>query len=225
MVSLAIVYDEKENINSIEQKRSGDVWSSFLSEPKGDLITEVLPPELSFQQYFEESNSALDNQDYPAHPIVIIDQSVHGCCLVWAQEAASSIEIGSLVGIKDNTSKHWQMGEVRWVEHKDDGISHTGVHLLQTHVIPLGIDIPLRFGAGKNTDVALLLPPDKTFNQKINLIIRPHDYREGEFVALSQKGIHEKAKLLKLLAKNNYFHQYECSVLVNPKSLDVKREK
>lgn len=225
MVSLAIVYEEKENINSIEQKRSGDIWSSFLSDPKGDLITEMLPPELNFQQYFEESDSARDNRDYPSHQIKMIDQSEHGCCLVWTQEAASRIEIGSLVGIKSNISKHWQVGEVRWVEHKEDGISHTGVRLLQTHAIPLGIDIPLRFGAGKNTDVALLLPPDKPFNQKINLLIRPHDYREGEFVALSQKGIHEKAKLLKLITKNNYFHQYECSVLVNPKSLEIKREK
>jgi len=225
MVSLAIVYDEKENVNSIEQKRSGDIWSSFLSEPKGDLITETLPPELHFQQYFEESDSARDHQDYASYRIKMIDQSEHGCCLVWAQEAASQIDIGNLVGIKHSTGKHWQVGEVRWVEHKEEGISHTGVRLLQTQAIPLGIDIPLRFGAGKNTDIALLLPPDKTFNPKINLIITPHDYREGEFVSLSQKGIHEKAKLLKLLVKNNYFHQYECSVLVNPQSLEIKREK
>jgi hypothetical protein len=87
----------------------------------------------------------------------------------------------------------------------------------------VGIDIPLRFGVGENADVAFLLPPSDTFNDKINLIVPPYEFDEGEFVVLSQKGTHEKAKLEILLEKGNAHRLYQCSLLINPVSLEVKR--
>jgi hypothetical protein len=81
MVSLSIVYEDDEDVASIEQKRSGDVWSSFLTEPEGDLINEELPSEINFQHDFEELVSAEPSPEFPNHKIKMVDESDHGCCL------------------------------------------------------------------------------------------------------------------------------------------------
>jgi len=209
--SLSVVYSPDIDIAAVEKDRRNDIWSSFPSTSVGNHVSGVIPPEFNFQHFFL-NNIQQKSLDHPVFTIRMTDSSSKGCRLIWTTPFNKSPEVGELVGLcKKGSRGHWQVGEVAWRFQADTGEVTTGIRLLSTMAIPVAVNIPLRIGSKENYTGGILFPSEKQIGTKaISLVLSPLKLNQGEYIAVSQKGIEENIYLNKPLKKNTFFESHEC---------------
>ncbi len=215
-VSLSIMYEEDEDISTIESQRSGDVWSAFISDPDGDLIEGDIPTEYNFQRHFSENPTAVNaaEQNIDVH---MSDKSEHGCCLEWPLVQGKRLEVGELIGIKSQDHKHWHIGEVMWLDHGEEQ-TRSGIRLISAEAFPIAVDLPLRLGLGENYGLGILLPREQVLGCEAGVLLQPVGFEKNEFLEISQKGVEEKIKLGDTVKKQGSYARYQCSFLLAPDS-------
>lgn len=211
-VVLSIVYEDDEDVSTIESQRSGDIWSAFTSEPEGELVTGDIPKQFNFQRHFDEDDSE-ETDNNSSHQVRMADKSVGGCCLEWPDAVGRTLKVGAIIGIQTNDDKHWSIGEVVWIDHRES-ITRTGVKLISTEAFPVAVSIPLRLGKGENYSLGILLPPEEKINADVAFLAETIGYKKDEYLDISQKGVEEKIKLGKVTKKNEYYALFECQFLL-----------
>ena len=214
--SLSILYSQDSDVTSIEKHRSGDIWSSFLSVPVGSHVSGNIPAELHFLNCFAYKNQMQTITEYPVVPLMMIDCSPDGCRLLWTSSSCASPDVGELVGLCTRASSGlWQVGEIVWKDQSPAGEITTGIHLLSTIAIPVAVDVPLRHGSHENYTRGILFPPEEQLGtDTVSFVQSSLQLEQGEYVAISQKGIDEKIYLEKSLRANPFFESYACSFVV-----------
>jgi len=214
--SFSIIYNHDSDVTSIEKHRSVDIWSSFLSVPVGSHVSGKIPTELHFKNCFTHKNQAQTNTDHPVLTLKMIDSSPDGCRLLWATTSTASPDVGELVGLCNQASNgFWQVGEIVWKDQSRTGEMTTGIHILSTLAIPVAVDVPLRHGSHENYTRGILFPPEEQLGTStVSFLLSSLKLQQGEYVAISQKGIEEKIFLKKSLKANPYFESYECAFVV-----------
>jgi len=215
--SFSILYSQDSDVTSIEKHRSGDIWSSFLSVPIGIHVLGRIPEKLHFQNCFVHKNQAQKNTDPPVLTLNMIDSSPDGCRLLWTNPSSASPDVGELVGLCTHASnRHWQVGEIAWKDQSSAGEITMGIHILSTIAIPIAVDVPLRHGSHENYTCGMLFPPEEQLGtETVSFALSSLELQQGEYVAISQKGIDEKIYLNKSLKANPFFESYECAFVVN----------
>lgn len=214
-MSLSIVYDDNDDVSTIGQQRSTDIWSAFISAPDGKLVTGAIPSEFHFQQHFPEKNPGQVDPDHPVEILHMSDTSSRGCRVEWGKPTRVPA-VGDLVALRSNASQgHWQMAQVAWKHQDGDGNISTGLKLLSTQAIPVAFDVPLRLGLKDNYAGGILLPPEDALGTSGTVFVAPPiALQEGEYISISQKGIEEKIQLSKALQATPAFHSFDCAFVV-----------
>ncbi len=75
-------------------------------------------------------------KQYPRYTINIADYSNDGYYLRWVDNTPQQLGAGQILGLKKAGESQWSIGVVAWVRHTK-GTSHTGIHILSTHAIPV----------------------------------------------------------------------------------------
>ena len=52
-ISFSVMYDSDDDISTLEQQRSADVWSPGLTKAKGELLFGETPPSFAFQRHYD----------------------------------------------------------------------------------------------------------------------------------------------------------------------------
>lgn len=211
-VSLSVVYDDAEDKEFIEHGRMEDLWATFLAEPKGDPDFKKTPAEFNFQHHFKSLDEDIHTAQHPRYRVLMTEMGLHDCSLMWDAQQAPDLEPGQIIGLRSQMTDHWQVGEIDSKIQLNDKKIKTGVKIISTQAIPVGIDLP--FGVEENYCEAILTPPEQAISTMTSFLSPPRDYKAGEYVSISQKNIEEKVQIVKTMKKNLYFERCACTFLI-----------
>jgi len=214
--SLSIVYDEDDDISTIETQRSGDIWSAFTSNPDGELVSHI-PPELGFLKFLKLFDDGPDTMESDSclTTAQVRNRSTGGLCLEFqADERTSQLLIGQVLGIKTRNSQDWEIGEIRWVNHSESS-SKVGIKVLSTNAYAIAVDTPLHLGQRENYCAGLLIPNKTATGPHTSLLVNPLKFSNGEYLSILQKDVEAKIKLDEPMQKTGFYSQYTCSFLMS----------
>lgn len=210
--SLSIVFDTNEDKDLLEKNRLSDLWSNFFSGKVGDVDFKKTPAEYNFQHHFEAINLEEYNESHPRWYAKMTEVTQRSCSVTWEITGAPLLELGQLVALRKGPNDHWQLGEIDWKVRLDDSKIKTGIRIISTQAIPVGIDLPSSLN--ENYVEAILTPPEEMLGALTSFISPPHGYQKDDYVSVSQKDIEEKVKIYKLMRKNTYYERCECAFAV-----------
>lgn len=213
---LEVMYDSDEDANGIEKGRMSDLWSTFLADPKGELAFNKTPAEFNFQHHFKAVDEAACQKEFPRHPAMMTEVGPHECKLIWHTQDMPLLELGELIGLRSQVNDHWQVCEVDWKIQLDDEKTVTGIKIISTQAIPVGIDVP--YDLTENYFEAILTPPEDMLGSVTSVISCPRNYKNGDWVSLTQKNLEEKAQLIRHIKKNEHYERCECAFLIKQRS-------
>lgn len=209
---LSVMYDEEEDKHLIEQDRRSDLWTTFFSSKPEDIDFKKTPAEYNFQHHFKCTNLQQHNDTHPRWFATMTEVTPRSCSIIWEAEREPLLALGQLVALHNGPNAHWQLGEIDLKSKLDDGRIKTGVRIMSTQAIPVGIDLPL--DSNENYCEAILTPPEDALNTSTSIISPRHDYKNGDYVSVAQKNIEEKIQITKLININDYYERCECAFLV-----------
>ena len=100
---------------------------------------------VSHGQRAEWANSSTDASRVPIHEGRVLDQSMGGYRLAWAQASQIRARVGELVGLTlaeaDELRPDWMLGVVRWLRYEDDGGLSAGVELVARRTAAIGLRV------------------------------------------------------------------------------------
>lgn len=88
------------------------------------------------------ASSGGDAQRLPRIPAQVMDQSLGGYRIVWANAEQARIRVGELVGLSftdPDETPEWMVGIVRWLRYEIDGRLSAGVELLSRRSAPVAL--------------------------------------------------------------------------------------
>lgn len=214
--SLSIVYEDDDDVSTIVTQRGTDVWSWTPAKVTldSDISFTDIPPEYHFQRYFDADYKQSD-EAHTLFSVIITDSSAHGYRIEWpVSETNISIEVGELIGIKTEDSKHLKIGIVMWMDYVSNAVLRTGIKIISTQAFPVGVDVPLTATVTKNITEGVLLPPQPEFNQNISFIVEPNLFKENDYTTISQKNIEERIKLATHIKSGSSYSLNECGFVI-----------
>lgn len=209
---LSIAYEEHEDVALIESRRSGDVWSKFLSKDAENLVFGATPASFDFQQRFEANS----NDTGTGHPVItarMLDTSEHGCQLEWPAEVAGQLGMGELVAIRV-AQYGWLPGEVAWQTREGTERIRTGIRLLSRQPIPLSGE-KLMGMAGPDWLPVILLPKESGFRDNPIVLVGNSTYKNKDLVNVCQKGIEKKIQLVERTKLHASYQQFAIGFVMD----------
>jgi len=86
-----------------------------------------------------------DASRVPVHEGRVLDQSLGGYRMAWAQANQIRARVGELVGLTladaDEIHPDWMVGVVRWLRYEDDGGLSAGIELVARRTAPIGLRV------------------------------------------------------------------------------------
>ena len=93
----------------------------------------------------EWAHTNTDASRVPIHEGRVLDQSLGGYRMAWAQANQIRARVGELVGLTlaDAEEMHpdWMIGVVRWLRYEDDGGLSAGIELIARRTAPIGLRV------------------------------------------------------------------------------------
>ncbi|TNF33228.1 MAG: hypothetical protein EP312_09800 [Gammaproteobacteria bacterium] len=209
---LSIAYEEHEDVALIESRRSGDVWSKFLSKDAENLVFGATPASFDFQQRFEATAPATGNPQQ-AIPVRMLDTSEHGCQLEWPASVAAQLSMGELVAIRSGNNG-WIPGEVAWQTREGTESIRTGIRLLGRQPIPLSGE-KLMGMAGPDWLPVILLPKEAGFRDNPVALVGNSTYKNKDLVNVCQKGIEKKIQLVDRTKLHTSYQQFAIGFVMD----------
>lgn len=92
----------------------------------------------------EWANVSTDASRVPIHEARVLDQSLGGYRMSWAQASQIRARVGELVGLtlaESDEATEWMLGVVRWLRYEDDGGLSAGVELVARRTAAIGLRV------------------------------------------------------------------------------------
>jgi len=93
----------------------------------------------------EWAHTSTDASRVPIHEGRVLDQSLGGYRMAWAQANQIRARVGELVGLTlsdaDEMHPDWMIGVVRWLRYEDDGGLSAGIELIARRTAPIGLRV------------------------------------------------------------------------------------
>jgi hypothetical protein len=93
----------------------------------------------------EWAHTHTDASRVPVHEGRVLDQSLGGYRLAWAQASQIRARVGELVGLslaeEQEVRPDWMLGVVRWLRYEDDGGLSAGVELIARRTAAIGLRV------------------------------------------------------------------------------------
>lgn len=93
----------------------------------------------------EWARAGTDTSRIPSYEARVLDQSLGGYRLAWAQADQVRARVGELVGLTladdDADEPEWMLGVVRWLRYEDDGGLSAGVELISRRTVAVGLRV------------------------------------------------------------------------------------
>ncbi|MBL4608004.1 MAG: hypothetical protein JKY01_09285 [Pseudomonadales bacterium] len=193
-----------------QEKSSDDIWSLKYTAPFKPSNQADLSDELSSENIEQEVEKTLNERPKPFHSsdCAIIDTSPGGYCLEWKEAITGQLRNGEVIGIKEETQDHWQVGVVRWINQVSENAARIGVELLAPQGQAGGASVVRKKGPLGDFIRVIQLPEIPSIGQAATLLTPSTCFQEGDKILLTYLEEKTKAKLTKRISSTSGFCQF-----------------
>lgn len=206
---LSNLHSDKKQVNYTKERARNelvdDVWAQAFdadSKPEGF----ASDADITY-------TGGLTNEDerllYPTYEAAIANASPGGYAIRWIAEVPSGLQAGELLGIKEEDSKHWAIGVVRWIQRNPQNETKIGLELLAPSAEAGAAQLLQKTGSNGPFLRALLLPEIKAIAQPASLIVPHIPFRSGNKVELLFPQTDGRHQLVKRQNSTNSFGQFQ----------------
>lgn len=194
---------------------SGDTQTSGASDP---WQTTPSAPAQSEVLDLEKKSAAV----YPAFELNIVNQSVGGYCLSWAETPPEQLQVGELLGLHASDDIGWMLAVVRWIYLAPEGQTQMGVQLLSAQTQPCALQL-IQQGRENSQHLRALLLAENAAAQQPPLLLAPLlPFQEGHKVSVLEHGVERQALLTRRHSGTFSYNLFEYRVLEVPRVEQLK---
>jgi len=190
-----------------------DVWDSAVdADPRQARVSlESIDYHVRKGGRSQMTASGNDREKYQNFEVQTVNMSPGGYCLEWPDQVPLQLKNGEIIGIREAHHAAWSVGAIRWVKQEPNVVPlHLGVELLSPTAIPYGARVLQKRGEAPSDFMRVLaLPEIKALGQPMTLITPAVSFREGQKVALIQRGMESTVLLTRLVAQTAGYSQFE----------------
>lgn len=106
-----------------------DIWDSIYSQRSNTTQVSLETIDYHIRSHQSSGDAERERERYRSHRVRTVNLSPGGFCLRWPPENATQIRTGEIVGLRENDSRAWSVGVVRWVRLQANG-PQLGIELL-----------------------------------------------------------------------------------------------
>lgn len=140
---------------------------------------------------------------------VVLNLSAGGVSLRKPPNIKENLRIGSLISMRESTSKHWSVGVVRWAANNHAHQIDIGTQL----IAPAAKPVSLRKNSNDDFQKALLLPGITVLKQAMSIIAPGGTYSPAGQLEIEEAGKLSRIVITKLLERTASFEQFNFSYL------------
>lgn len=165
----------------------------------------------------DEKTVNVDRELLKLNSVSIIDISPGGYRVNWEGESTQFLKTGEMICLREDDSKPWQLGIIRWVQQKPTQGADLGIEILASKATACGVQ-PARPEDGRLDFMrGILLPEVKSLNRAATLVTPNYQFKPGHRVRIRRGTADVVAKLGKEYLKTQSFHQYDFTVMPSSK--------
>lgn len=158
------------------------------------------------------TDSPIDNQGgkkQGAARWLVVNESAGGMALSKFPDAAASLKVGELLGMRSDRDKGWGVGVVRWANAGEGSNLDIGAQMLAPSAKP----VQVKTGADSAYQSALLLPELAALAQPESLLTVSGTYSPGHVLEFSEDGGSTKVRILatRLLERTASYERFQFS--------------
>ncbi|PLW82351.1 hypothetical protein CWI75_11340 [Kineobactrum sediminis] len=192
-----------------------DAWSVAVGRDLDRKITGVAEPAAEAVVEFSEESPATPTErpgtgeGFPLQRVTAIDASAGGYCLEWTSEFPERIGNGHILGLRATGTTEWRLATIRWIIPRRHQATMAGIELLSSCASPWGASVQ-RNTPEKPVPVRVFLLPATAQPAVGETLVTPRSgFAEGQRVLLVREGESRVVTLLKHVAMNAAFSQFE----------------
>ena len=144
--------------------------------------------------------------------LTTLDTSPGGYRLQWEDRVPKGIQVGDLVGLREENDARWCVAVLRWIAGRHDH-AEIGLQLLAPRAIPVGVRLIQKKGGAPSYSRGLLLPGLEAIGQAATMITPRLPFKEGQKVNIHRQGIQSTALLEEVLLNTESFNQFSFRML------------
>jgi len=152
---------------------ANDPWEQAIDVKSLDL-PDTSSIDDSIQQHVQRTYTG----QHPLCTVPILDSSAGGYRLEWQGEIPGVVKAGELLGLRNDESKPWSVGVIRWVR-QTPGATQIGVKILASRAIAAGVANIHKSGGFTEYHRALQLPALREQHQPTTLITNTISFNES----------------------------------------------
>ncbi len=199
----------------------------YLSKAKNFAETLQLKNNYAFQSESNVQSSIANNNDSSApkliktldreakqiHQIPVLDISIHGYRIRWANEAPKSLRTGEFLLVNENSQNKWKGATVRWIKQSINKTYEVGIEILAQDIFPCAVKVSTDH-SNVNYHPALLIQTQE-LDQVVNSILLPNlpFFKEQQAIHLRLKDQEIKLYLIKTLLITQSVVQFDFELL------------
>lgn len=185
-----------------------DIWGNAFDAQGGGsdfLLDEVI----EFTGKTQDASELKQEVLYPTYQINIVNHSPGGYCLEWPQNAPPQLQAGDILALRNEGSKQWTTGVIRWIRQIRNAGAQIGVELLSPNAQSCAIRLIRQGEKPSNFLRALLIPTVAVVSQPATIITPRIPFQEGSRVSIHHNGEEFKATLAKRSIHTASISRYE----------------
>ncbi|MBS0288239.1 MAG: hypothetical protein JSR17_13150 [Proteobacteria bacterium] len=127
-----------------------------------------------------QGGHAVHANKYIRHTCLLVNQSENGFCLNWTADVPAQLQTGEIIGIeiiKEDQSKQWAIGTIRWLKNESSFSTLVGIELLSKEAV--AVKSQLSDAASAYLVPTLLLPEQSQKHLPLRLITPPLPFKTG----------------------------------------------
>ncbi len=199
----------------------------YLSKAKNFAETLHLKNNYAFQSESNVQSSIANNNDSSApkliksldreakqiYQIPVLDISIHGYRIRWANEAPKSLRTGEFLLVNENSQNKWKGATVRWIKQSINKTYEVGIEILAQDIYPCAVKVSADH-SNVNYHPALLVQTQQ-LDQVLNSIVLPNlpFFKEQQAIHLRLNDHEIKLYLIKTLLITQSVVQFDFELL------------
>ncbi len=186
-----------------------------VSQPTTDDVWDIRGSK-SIQQDYDHYKSLTDPDDIPrvessipTYTWQILNESAGGYRLALASNENAGVKVGELIGVnRNNDSRSWETGVVRWLRQGSDERMEIGVQVLAPNATPVLVNNERASGKAAESQYGLLLDEIPAIKQPGSLITPTLLFKKGNELSVNAPSLQTNLILQEKLQDSGAFAQF-----------------
>ncbi|MEQ8691544.1 MAG: hypothetical protein RIC89_12035 [Pseudomonadales bacterium] len=149
---------------------------------------------------------------YDHYELTAMDTSPGGYRLRWDEPMPAGVQVGDLVGLRDENDSRWCVAVLRWISGQGE-FGEIGLQLLAPRAIPVAVRLIQKKGGSAGYSRGLLLPGLEAIGQAATMITPSLPFKAGQKIIIHRQGLQSTGMLQEVLLNTESFNQFSFRML------------